>query len=278
MLTFLALTTLPTTFTTPGLPTTGGGELVRRPVWAAQAPPLRQAAAPLRAIRDQAPPVREEHSPPFVGYAEGYRKALLAGKPLLVWVAYKCPSSANQLPQAVHAYLPALNGSTTPRVVGNLPDGRGGFESTGVVEAPDCCANSLRELLPEENGHNGNGNGHNGHGSGPGDGTVFTNLNHPPQTMGTPRIMQQAPGAPMTAPMPLMMAPPPVMMTGPPMMAYGGGGMMYGGSMSYGGGGGMMSHGGNGARRTPIRNLLGRIFRGGGGRGGGNGARGACAS
>src|SRR5262252_4048348 len=270
MLTFLALTTLPTTFTTPGLPTTGGGELVRRPVWAAQAPPLRQAAAPLRAIRDQAPPVREEHSPPFLGYAEGYRKALLAGKPLLVWVAYKCPSSANQLPTAVHAYLPVLNGSTTPRVVGNLPDGRGGFESTGVVEAPDCCANSLRELLPEENGHNGNGHGHNGNGGDHGDGTQFVNINHshPPQTMGPPRIVQQAPGAPLTAPMPLMMAPPPMMVMGGPMMSYGGGGMMMShGAMSYGGG--MMgSHGGaNGARRTPVRNLLGRLFRGGGGGG-----------
>src|SRR5215471_15208002 len=118
MLTFLALTTLPAAFTTPGLPVGGGGELVQRPVWAAQAPPVRQAVAPLRAIRDQAPPVREEHAPPFVGYAEGYRKALTGGKPLLVWVAYKCPSSANQIPEAVHAYLPSLNGSRVQRVVG----------------------------------------------------------------------------------------------------------------------------------------------------------------
>jgi hypothetical protein len=80
-------------------------------------------------------------------YGEAARKAAREGRPLCVWVQYKCPSSAAQLPECVHCFVDEMYGSRTQRVVGAVPDGEGWMGYAGEVSAADCCASSLRAVL-----------------------------------------------------------------------------------------------------------------------------------
>ena len=80
-------------------------------------------------------------------YGAAARRAVREGLPLYVWVAYKCPSSANQIPEAVHVFLSEFEGSDEQRVVVGLPNGSGWLDEAGVVQAEDCCATALRAVV-----------------------------------------------------------------------------------------------------------------------------------
>jgi hypothetical protein len=82
-----------------------------------------------------------------LSYQEATAKAVKDKKPLCVWVAYKCPSTAGQLPECVHCFLDAFEGSKDQRVVVALPNSVGWLSVAGVVAAPDCCAANIRRLL-----------------------------------------------------------------------------------------------------------------------------------
>jgi len=108
-------------------------------------------AAPARAPQTSNVPGAPQAQLPvamFRPYDAGYRLAGAQGKPLLVWVQYKCPSSANQVPGAVHVQASQMNGSRAQRVIVGVPDGKGGFRSMGTVPAAAVCAQNLQALLP----------------------------------------------------------------------------------------------------------------------------------
>lgn len=68
-------------------------------------------------------------------------------KLLYVWVAYKCPSSANQILDAVHVFVDRFQGDDRQRVVVAVPDGSGWLHLAGEVQAEDCCASELRRVV-----------------------------------------------------------------------------------------------------------------------------------
>jgi hypothetical protein len=75
---------------------------------------------------------------------EAYRQAIDEGKPLAIWVNYKCPSTALQLTDFVHTFASDYKGDSTPRVVVGLPDGQGWLSKAGEVSGEDCCASNVR--------------------------------------------------------------------------------------------------------------------------------------
>ncbi len=120
---------------------------------------------------------------PFHGYTQGYTIAVSERKPLLVWVNYRCGSSACQLPNFIHTYVDTLNGSDVPRVIVGVPDGGGGFttfrESVGAADvsanniraatsppAPVATAAAFPQMMPMMMGGGGYGGGFGGGGGG----------------------------------------------------------------------------------------------------------------
>lgn len=83
-------------------------------------------------------------------YGEASRKAAREGKTLYVWVAYNCPSSAVQLPEAIHCFVDSFQDDATQRVIVATPNGRGWLSLRGTVMAEDCCAATLRRTAEPE--------------------------------------------------------------------------------------------------------------------------------
>lgn len=100
------------------------------------------------AVAEQAPRPPQAPAPPAgsADYSAAYQSAVREGRTLYVWVGYKCPSSANQLSEAVHVFVDSFRGSTVQRVVVGVPDGVGGLDRVGEVLAPDCCAAELERV------------------------------------------------------------------------------------------------------------------------------------
>lgn len=81
-----------------------------------------------------------------LSYKEASEKAALEKKILCVWVAYKCPSTANQLPETIHCFVEEHERDRTQRVVVGIPNGRGWLTEAGTVLAADCCANEIHRV------------------------------------------------------------------------------------------------------------------------------------
>lgn len=108
----------------------------------------KQHAKDTSSLWDFDTPVKPDpHVVPFLtSYTEAGELAAKENRPLMVWIAYKCPSSANQLPGAVHVFLDRFQGDTTQRVVVGVPDGKGWLNLAGTVKAEDCCASTLTRV------------------------------------------------------------------------------------------------------------------------------------
>lgn len=91
----------------------------------------------------QAPPIRQD------AYSTARTQAIKDSKPLCVWIGYKCPSSAVQVPGMVHYHASGntWNGIQGPAVVVAVPGGDGKLYQGEVVAAERCCAVELRAAV-----------------------------------------------------------------------------------------------------------------------------------
>jgi hypothetical protein len=80
-------------------------------------------------------------------YDEAAALAVREKRPLFVWVGYSCPSSAFQLPEAVHTFTEEFFGDRKQRVIASVPNSRGWLDYAGEVSAADCCASNLRAVV-----------------------------------------------------------------------------------------------------------------------------------
>ncbi len=119
---------------------------------APERPPAPDPFAPSNKEMHSHDSMQEPGVADFLDYATGRRKALREGKPLMVWVKYKCPSSANQILDVVHARADTLFGDSTQRVVVAVPSGDD-LVVLGEVSAPDCCATNLFAVLDKPLAH-----------------------------------------------------------------------------------------------------------------------------
>jgi hypothetical protein len=88
-------------------------------------------------------------SPPAPTYSQARAEALRESKPLVVWISYKCPSSAVQVPGMVHFHAPGERWEQWqgPGVVVGVPGGDGEVYVAGFIGAADCCASSIKAAV-----------------------------------------------------------------------------------------------------------------------------------
>lgn len=108
-------------------------------------------------IRRADPPITfsVKQAPSFVivpqtrTYGDMRAESIKANKPLVVWIGYKCPSSAAQVPGMLHHHVTAEEwyGYKGPGVVVGVPDGKGELKVAAFIAASNCCATNIRDAV-----------------------------------------------------------------------------------------------------------------------------------
>lgn len=81
-------------------------------------------------------------------FAQLRDEAIRESKPLVVWIGYRCPSSANQLPGFVHHHAGASwEGVSDQGVIVYVPKGDGFLYNAGFIGADECCAANMRAAV-----------------------------------------------------------------------------------------------------------------------------------
>lgn len=82
-------------------------------------------------------------------YGSLYAEAVKESKPLVVWIGYKCPSSAVQVPGMVHYHAPGNSWEKwdRPGVVVSVPGGDGSMYFAEFIGAADCCATNIKAAV-----------------------------------------------------------------------------------------------------------------------------------
>lgn len=87
--------------------------------------------------------------PAIKSYGDLREEAIRDSKPLVVWIGYKCPSSAVQVPGMLHHHVSENEwfDYKGPGVVVGVPDGKGGLKVAAFILASDCCATNIRAAV-----------------------------------------------------------------------------------------------------------------------------------
>lgn len=80
-------------------------------------------------------------------YGDLYREAVKESKPLVVWVGYACPSSANQLPGMLHHFADEWPEVKGPAVIVSIPGNNGKLYFADVLNADQCCAANIKAAV-----------------------------------------------------------------------------------------------------------------------------------
>ncbi len=76
-----------------------------------------------------------------------WAQALKESRPLCIWVGYRCPSSADQVPGMLHYHTAVYKDVKGPAVVVLIPWSDGKLYRGEVVSAEKCCAAELRAAV-----------------------------------------------------------------------------------------------------------------------------------
>jgi hypothetical protein len=87
--------------------------------------------------------------PFFSSDAAARAESIRTGQPYVLWINYKCPSSANQLPGYAHSFAPSWMGDGTQRVAVGVPMNGQLYWSGEPILAANCCAASIDSMVSE---------------------------------------------------------------------------------------------------------------------------------